>query len=132
MPYRPAYLRASELEETTNQLRVVVSSKAPPSRSTRLSIIDVFAQRACDGRCHHRYQQGLRPGSFHLDATGDSLVLQDDGDRVDDPDARVGLAVHDDLVLEPHAARDVEEVLLGKTSCQVPASWAQVSFCTSR
>src|SRR5215204_6021543 len=41
--------------------------------------------------------------------------LQDGGDRVDDPDIRVGLAVYDDLVLEPHAARDVEEVFLRET-----------------
>src|SRR5829696_8797637 len=58
---------------------------------------------------------GLRTGLFHLNATSDSLVLQDGGDRVDDPDIRVGLAVHDHLVLEPHPARDVEEVFLRET-----------------
>ena len=65
-----------------------------------------------------QHLQSVERGSFHFDAAGDSLVLQDDGDRVDDPDVRAGLAVHDDLVLEPHPARGVEEVLLRKTVYQ--------------
>src|SRR4051794_10415407 len=51
---------------------------------------------------------------LHLDAESCPLVLEHDGDRLDDPFVEVCLAEHDHLVLDPLSAVDVGEMLLGK------------------
>ena len=80
-----------------------------------------------------QHLQRVERGSFHFDAAGDLLVLQDDGDRVDDPDVRAGLAVHDDLVLEPHAAREepLDQTISCRRSSAKSRKLTQVSFYTT-
>src|SRR5215207_4895181 len=70
--------------------------------------------------CLTRLAVSFETALLHLDSARGPLVLQHHCNRIDDADLRVRLAVHDDLVLEPHPAGGVEEVLLGKTV--VPAA----------
>jgi hypothetical protein len=74
----------------------------------------------------------------HLDAKPHPLVLEDDGDGINDTYAGIGFAMDYDFVLEPFGPVRVRKMFLRRplyqatkrsaSSWKVPASWAHVSF----
>jgi hypothetical protein len=51
----------------------------------------------------------------HLDAKSHPLVLEDDGDSINDTYTGIGLAVDDDLVLEPPSSIRLRKMLFRKS-----------------